>query len=81
MKCLVCKFNEFDEGTTTLTIERGDVLLVVTEIPARVCVNCGEPYIAENVAQEVEALANEKLQGEHSLRRDGAERTLMHACF
>jgi YgiT-type zinc finger domain-containing protein len=64
MKCLVCKHNRFRKGTTVLPIERGNA--IITDIPARVCENCGETYIDEETAQEVQDLANETLNGEIS---------------
>ena len=64
MKCLVCKHNRFEKGTTVLPIERGKAILLITDIPARVCTNCGEPYLDEETAQDVQELANERLSGE-----------------
>jgi len=31
--------------------------LVVKEVPARICTNCGEDYVDEQVAREIMALA------------------------
>src|SRR5258706_15813995 len=61
MTCVVCKNKKMTRGTTVLPIERGKAVLLVTNIPARICANCGEPYIDEKTAKEVEALANEEL--------------------
>jgi YgiT-type zinc finger domain-containing protein len=66
VKCLVCKHNLFKKGATVLPIERGDAILLITDIPARVCKNCGETYLDEEIAQEVQDLANETLSGEVS---------------
>ena len=63
MTCVVCKNKKMTRGTTVLPIERGKAVLLVTDIPARICANCGEPYIDEKIAKEVEALANEELNG------------------
>ena len=37
MKCLVCKHDRFKKGTTVLPIERDNAILIITDIPARVC--------------------------------------------
>jgi YgiT-type zinc finger domain-containing protein len=66
MICLVCKHNHFTNGTTILPIERGKAILLITDIPARVCENCGETYLDEETAQDVQDLANETLTGEVS---------------
>ena len=68
MTCVVCKNKKMTRGTTVLPIERGKAVLLVTDIPARICANCGEPYLDEKTAKEVEALANEELNGRVSLK-------------
>ena len=68
-------------GTTVLPIERGKAVLLVTDIPARICANCGEPYIDESTAKQVEALANEELNGRVSLRKSRTRRTVVVAEF
>jgi YgiT-type zinc finger domain-containing protein len=77
MKCLVCKNTKMKRGTTMLPIERGSALLLITDIPAQICSNCGEPYIDEAVAQEVEDLANQELSGSVSYRNAHGKRTVM----
>ena len=81
MQCLVCKNDKFNQGMTSLNIERGAAILVITDIPARVCTNCGEPYIEADTAREVQKIADTTLQSEaiHQLPHDG--RTLLHASF
>src|SRR5260370_41825778 len=74
MKCLVCKNTQMKQGTTMLPIERGRALLLITDIPARICSNCGEPYIDEAVAQEVEDLANQELSGSVSYQNARGKR-------
>lgn len=81
MKCLVCKHDRFKKGTTVLPIERGSAILLITDIPARVCVNCGEAYLDEEVAQGVQDLANEMLSGEVSYSVARGEREVLVAAF
>lgn len=50
MKCAVCQHGETQPGTTTLTFERDTMTLVVKRVPARVCPNCGEAYVDEDIA-------------------------------
>ena len=64
-----------------LPIERGKAILLITEIPARVCANCGEPYLDEATAQDVQTLANERLSGEIRYTKARAERTVLVAAF
>lgn len=81
MKCLVCKHNRFKKGTTVLPIERGKAILLITDIPARVCTNCGEPYLDEDTAKDVQELANERLSGEVSYPKARGERTVLVTVF
>ena len=66
---------------TVLSIERGKAVLLVTDIPARICANCGEPYIDEKTAKQVETLANEELNGHVSLKKLRSGRTFVVAEF
>jgi len=50
MKCIICKQAETQPGTTTVTLEREGLTLVVKQVPAQVCPNCGESYVSEQVA-------------------------------
>ncbi|MEA3441070.1 MAG: type II toxin-antitoxin system MqsA family antitoxin [Chloroflexota bacterium] len=47
MKCLICKQAELQPGVTTVTLERDGMTLVVKDVPAQVCPNCGEAYVDE----------------------------------
>ncbi|HEV7905835.1 MAG TPA: type II toxin-antitoxin system MqsA family antitoxin [Pyrinomonadaceae bacterium] len=81
MKCLICKNTHMKEGSTILPIERGNAILLVTDIPAQVCTNCGEPYLDEETARDVQDLANETLAGEISYTKARGDRTVLVAPF
>ncbi|HME33279.1 MAG TPA: type II toxin-antitoxin system MqsA family antitoxin [Terriglobales bacterium] len=53
MTCVLCKNGETHPGTVTVTLERGKTVVVVRDVPADVCENCGEYYLDSSVAQEV----------------------------
>lgn len=59
MTCLICKQGEVKPGTTTLTVERGNMTLVLKGIPARVCDSCGEAYFDEPTTQRIEQLVDQ----------------------
>lgn len=50
MTCIICKQAETASGSTTVTLEREGMTLVLKDVPASVCPNCGEAYVAEGVA-------------------------------
>ncbi|WP_152050805.1 type II toxin-antitoxin system MqsA family antitoxin [Tautonia marina] len=47
MICAICKRAETEPGSTTVTLERDGSTLVIKDVPAAVCPNCGEAYIGE----------------------------------
>jgi YgiT-type zinc finger domain-containing protein len=49
MRCVVCKQADVRPGAATVTLEPEELTLVVKRVPARVCPNCGEEYVAEEV--------------------------------
>lgn len=53
MTCVLCKNGETRPGTATVTLERGKTVVVVRDLRADVCENCGEYYLESSVAQEV----------------------------
>jgi len=50
MNCLICRQAEIVDGLASVTFERGEVKLTVSSVPARICPNCGEAYVEEDVA-------------------------------
>lgn len=59
MNCIVCHHGQTGPGTTTVTFHRDGQTVVVNEVPAEVCENCGEAYVAEDVTAQVLAIAAE----------------------
>ena len=53
MKCIVCHQGGTQPGTTTLAFDRAGSTIVVRSVPAEVCENCGEAYVAEDVTASV----------------------------
>jgi YgiT-type zinc finger domain-containing protein len=50
MKCIVCRIGATSAGTTEVTFLRDERNLVLPQVPADVCGNCGEAYLDETVA-------------------------------
>lgn len=55
--CVVCHNGETRPGTTTVTFHREGRTLVVNEVPADVCENCGEAYVAEETTARLLEIA------------------------
>lgn len=65
-QCPMCPAGTLQEGITTLTLERGEAVIVFKKVPADVCDVCGEAYVDE----EVSAAVHEKAETEI---KDGAQ--------
>lgn len=57
MNCIVCHHGQTRPGTTTITFHRDGQTVVVNEVPAEVCENCGEAYVDEEVTTKVLEIA------------------------
>lgn len=64
MKCIVCHNGETRPGTTTVTFHRDGQTVVVNQVPADVCENCGEAYVAEEVTTHLLAIAADARQAQ-----------------
>ena len=59
MKCTICKTGHTHPGITTVTLQRDNMVVVIRDVPAEVCEDCGEYYLSETVARRVYADAEE----------------------
>ena len=59
MKCTICKTGHTRPGTATVTLQRDNTVLVIRDVPAEICEDCGEHYLSEPIARRVYADAEE----------------------
>ena len=59
MMCVICKQAETRPGRATVTLQRDGLTLVIKGVPARVCPNCGEEYLEEEIAGQLLKTAEE----------------------
>jgi len=62
MKCVICKQGQTHNGMTTVTLGRGQTTVVIKDVPAEICENCGEYYLSEEVTEKVHDLAEQAVQ-------------------
>ncbi|MFN7118872.1 MAG: type II toxin-antitoxin system MqsA family antitoxin [Saprospiraceae bacterium] len=62
MTCVVCKIGETHPGETTLLLERGESIIIIKDVPAHICENCGEKYFDAHITREVLQKAEEAAQ-------------------
>jgi len=50
MNCLICREADLIDGLTSIAFERDEFRLLIRDVPAWVCPNCGEAVVEEQVA-------------------------------
>jgi YgiT-type zinc finger domain-containing protein len=53
------------EGKTTFTVDLGFGVVVVRDVPATVCFQCGEDWIGDDVASKLEEIVNDARKKHH----------------
>lgn len=56
MKCVICKVGETSKGTANVTLNRGETTVVIKDVPAQVCQNCGEYYLSDEITERILAM-------------------------
>lgn len=57
MKCVICKSGETSPGKITETLTRRDSTIIIKDVPAQICENCGEYYLNDKISTQVMLLA------------------------
>jgi len=57
-KCPICNGKK-EQGKVTFTVDLGTNLIVIRDTPATVCSLCGEEWISDEVAENIEVLVEE----------------------
>jgi YgiT-type zinc finger domain-containing protein len=59
MNCLICRQAEIIDGLTSITFEREEFRLLINNVPAWICPNCGESLVDEDVAIRLLSVAED----------------------
>ena len=51
MNCAICKTGRISHSAAIVTLQRGETIVVIKNVPADVCDNCGEYYLSEEMAE------------------------------
>ena len=62
MKCVICKTGQTHPGKATVTLQRDHTVVVVRDVPAEICEDCGEYYLDETTASRVYADAEQSFR-------------------
>lgn len=63
-KCPLCGGSK-KEGKTTFTVDLGFGVVVVRDVPATVCSQCGADWINDAIAAKLEEIVNDARQKHH----------------
>ncbi len=61
MKCSICKTGTTEKGLTTSFFDRNGSYVIVKEIPAQICSQCGEAYFDEKTTEDLYELTDKIL--------------------
>ena len=61
MKCVLCKQGDTAPGMVTVTLQRDSAVIIIKDVPAEVCANCGEYYLSEDITRIVLGIAEESV--------------------
>ncbi len=53
MKCVICKTGLTQPGKVTVTLQRDNTTLIIKDVPADVCDNCGEYYLSDKISERL----------------------------
>ena len=59
---MICRVGEMHAGRVNVTLERGSTTVLLRDVPAEVCDNCGEYYLSEETTRRVLALAEDAVR-------------------
>lgn len=63
--CFACG-GSMKQGKTTFTVDFGEGVVVVRDVPATICNQCGMEWIDDKAAEQVEEIVN-KAKNKHSV--------------
>lgn len=61
MICVICKHGDIKPGQVTVTLQRGETVVVIKGVPAKICQQCGEYYLDETTSARLLAMAEESV--------------------
>lgn len=62
MDCVICKNGKTRRGKAIVTLERGGSIIVIKDVPANICQNCGEYYLDAEMTKEVLKTAEQSVK-------------------
>jgi YgiT-type zinc finger domain-containing protein len=64
MECVICKTGNTRPGKTTYSIVKNEHIIVVKDVNADICDNCGEAYFTVETSQWLSKKVNEAMESQ-----------------
>jgi len=61
IQCTLCQVGTTAKGKVTVTLERDGAIVLIKDVPAEVCTNCGHYYLSEEITRLVMEKGNEAI--------------------
>ena len=58
MKCFVCK-GELQEKNVNYFVDLDNTIIIIKEVPAKVCSQCGEKYFEDEISENIEKIVEQ----------------------
>ena len=62
LRCAVCKNGETRPGKSVITLTKEKFVIVFKNVPSKICHDCSEEYIDENITKLLLQTANESVK-------------------
>jgi YgiT-type zinc finger domain-containing protein len=62
IECSICKVGKTEPGHVTVTLEKGETIVLLKHVPAEVCQNCGHYYLDSETTAMVLQMGNEAVK-------------------
>ena len=59
MNCVLCHNGVTEKGFVTVTLEKNNSIILLKNVPAEICTNCGHYYLSKETSNEVLQKGNE----------------------
>ena len=62
MECALCKVGATEKGKVTIKLERDGAIVLIKDVPAEICTNCGHYYLSEEITRLVMEKGNTDIE-------------------
>jgi YgiT-type zinc finger domain-containing protein len=67
MKCTSCKTGEMKPGTTVIPYSQGEITILVKDVQAQVCDQCGAWYVDPDTLESVREIIQKETNSGHEV--------------